>query len=79
MKRIAIAVAILLGEPCFGSPLWAQDKPAAKDEAAKPAPEMKAPAKPMARKHNPKRGEDARRCLNEPNNTAIIKCAEEYL
>jgi hypothetical protein len=38
---------------------------------------MQASAKP--RKPNPKRGEDARHCLERPSNTEIIKCSEEYL
>jgi hypothetical protein len=44
-------------------------------EASKPA--VQAAAKP--RKPNPKRGEDARHCLELPNSTDVIKCAEEYL
>lgn len=52
-------------------------------EAAKPEP-MREAAKPMAvkqaaKKPNPKRFEDARHCLEQPSNTAIIKCAEEFL
>jgi hypothetical protein len=37
------------------------------------------PAKPATKKFSPKRFEDARHCLEQPNNTAIIKCAEEFL
>jgi len=52
-------------------------------EAAKPEPMKDAPkpaaVKAAAKKPNPKRLEDARHCLEQPNNTAIIKCSEEYL
>ena len=37
-------------------------------EAPKPAPARKS-----------RRNEDARHCLDKPDNNAIIKCAEEYL
>lgn len=53
-------------------------------EATKPEP-MKTTDKPMAAKpaaktkFSPKRFEDARHCLEQPSNTEIIKCAEEYL
>ncbi len=57
--------------------------PAPAKEAAKPEPMKTADkpmaAKPAAKKFSPKRFEDARHCLEQPNNTAIIKCAEEYL
>ena len=53
-------------------------KEPAKPEAAKEG--MKPVAvKQAAKKPNPKRQEDARHCLEQPNATAIIKCAEEYL
>jgi hypothetical protein len=51
-------------------------------EPAKPAVEA---AKPMAEAPKPapakksRRSEDARKCLEEPTNNAIIKCAEAYL
>jgi hypothetical protein len=83
MRNIALIVGLALAALAS-----AQDKPApeaakppAAQEAPKPGPEAKkAPAKPgaMATKH-PKRNEDARRCLELEGNTAIIKCAEEYL
>jgi hypothetical protein len=56
---------------------WAQDKPAAKPEAAKPAPAQVA-EKPAAAKKS-RRGEDARHCLEKASNTEVIKCAEVYL
>ena len=80
MKRIVLAVCLVLGAPA-----WAQaPKPAAPAaEPAKPAaqeaakPPVHAAAKP--RKPNPKRNEDARHCLEKTSNTEVIKCAEEYL
>ena len=75
MKRIVLLVGLT-----FAAQAWAQAqkepaKPAAQ-ESAKPAPQAAAKA---SRKPNPKRGEDARHCLEQPSNTDIIKCAEEYL
>ena len=74
MKYFVFAAAVALGAPAL-----AQDKPAAAPDAQKPAAQEPAKSKPMARKHGPKRGEDARRCLELPTNTEIIKCAEDYL
>ena len=60
---------------------WAQDKPAAKPAADKPAVAVeKAPAEkaaPVARKS--RRAEDARHCLDKASNNEVIKCAEAYL
>jgi len=80
MKRIVLLVGLALAGQA-----WAQaQKPAAPQEPAKPVvapetpkPSVQAAAKP--RKPNPKRGEDARHCLEKPTNTEIIKCSEEYL
>ena len=87
MKRIVLVIYL-----AFAGQAWAQaQKPAAPQEPAKPmaAPEAQKPATQAAatpqaaskasRKPNPKRGEDARHCLEQPSNTDIIKCAEEYL
>jgi hypothetical protein len=76
MKNITLIAILAVALPAF-----AQDKPAAApQEAPKPvAQQDAAKPKPMARKHGPKRGEDARQCLEKPTNTEIIKCAEEYL
>ena len=73
MKRIALIAAVALAAPAL-----AQEKPPAQD-AAKPSAQEPAKPKPMARKHGPRYGEDARHCLELPTNTEIIKCAEEYL
>jgi hypothetical protein len=76
MKRIVLVVCVV-----FAGQAWAQaPKPAAPaqpaaQEMAKPP--VHAAAKP--RKPNPKRGEDARHCLEKTSNTEVIKCAEEYL
>ena len=80
MKRIVLVIYLALAGQA-----WAQaQKPGASQEPAKPMTAQEAPkpatqaaAKP--RKPNPKRGEDARHCLEQPSNTDIIKCAEEYL
>ena len=71
MKCIALIAALSLAAPAL-----AQEKPA---PAPKPAAQDAAKPKPMARKHGPKRGEDARQCLEKQTNTEIIKCAEDYL
>jgi hypothetical protein len=73
MKYFAF-VALALAMPAH-----AQEKPGASPETTKPAAQQAEKPKPMARKHGPKRGEDARQCLDLPSNTEIIKCAEEYL
>ena len=85
MKRIVLIIGLAMAASAWGQ----TQKPAA-PEAAKPAaPEAakppaqeaaKEPAKRAARvTHKSRRQEDARRCLDEPSNGAIIKCAEEYL
>jgi uncharacterized membrane protein len=77
MRYVVLIVALTLAALQAG----AQEKPAPEaakppaQEAMKPAPK---PA-PAAKKHSAKRNEDARRCLELEGNTAIIKCAEEYL
>ncbi len=84
MKRIVLMIALAMA-----SCAWAQAqkpapeaaKPAAPEAAKPPAQEAaKEPAKRAARAaKKSRRQEDARRCLDEPSNGAIIKCAEEYL
>ena len=78
MKQIAFLVIMV-----FAAAAFAQDKPAAREEAAKPEP-MKEAAKPAptrsAAKKGPRRwNEDARHCLEKASNTEVIKCAEEFL
>jgi hypothetical protein len=77
MKKTILYLALAVA-----GPTWAQ---APKQEAAKPPPQ--AAAKPVAAKpaamakksHSGRRMQDARHCLEKGDNTAIIKCAEEYL
>lgn len=76
MRRIALLAAFALATPAWGQaakPAAEPPKPAAPvvQEAPKP--------KPMAKKPNPRRQEDARHCLEKASNTDIIKCAEAYL
>ena len=84
MRKTAVLLASLLAVAMV-LPAGAQtDKAPAKPAAQEPAkPEAKLEAKPqskpMARKHNPRRSEDARHCLDKGTNTEIIKCAEAYL
>jgi len=79
MKHLTFLVIAL-----FAAAAFAQDKPAAREEA-KPEPikqaEKPAPAKSAAAsKKGPRRwNEDARHCLEKASNTEVIKCAEEYL
>jgi hypothetical protein len=81
MRRTAVLLASLLALAIV-LPAGAQtDKAPAKPAAQEPAkPEAAKPeSKPVARKHNPRRSEDARHCLDKGTNTEIIKCAEAYL
>ena len=81
MKNIAVLAAVAFALSFHGA-AWAQPAKEPAKEPAKPAaqeaPKAEAP-KPMARKVNPRRQEDARHCLEKSTNTEIIKCAEAYL
>jgi len=77
MKRIVLMIGLAMAASA-----WGQGQKPAAPEAAKPAAQeaAKEPVKPSARgTKKSRRQEDARRCLDEPSNGAIIKCAEEYL
>ena len=85
MKRTALILALAIALPA-----WGQDKPAdnpdgkpaasAAQDNRKPEPaNADASAKKHVAKKHSRRMEDARHCLDEPTNTAIIKCAEAYL
>ncbi len=78
MKRIVLMMGLAMAASA-----WGQGQKPAAPEAAKPAAQeaAKEPAKRAARamKKSSRRQEDARHCLDEPSNGAIIKCAEEYL
>jgi len=74
-------IIVLLAAAAVAWPVWAQAPE--KAGAAEPVPKA-AKAAPKAqtavvRKATAKRHEDARHCLQRPNNDAIIRCAEEYL
>jgi len=66
MRNVILAVALAVALP-----VAAQEKKPAAAEAAKPAAAKKT--------SSAKRQQDARHCLNETSNVAIIKCAEAYL
>jgi hypothetical protein len=78
---VAAAAAAALAQPA--KPATEPAKPAAEapaPQAATPAAqETKPAAKRAARKATARRHMDARHCLDKPNNTEIIKCAEAYL
>ena len=73
MKIIALLAALTLAASAWAQPAKEPAKPAAQE-----APKAEAP-KPVAKKANPRRQEDARHCLEKSSNTEIIKCAEAYL
>lgn len=74
MKKMILAAFVALALPA-----WAQ-APEQKAVAATPAAMGKsAPKAKAVRKATAKRYQDARHCLQQPNNDAIIRCAEEYL
>ena len=81
MKKTILAAALAAALPLMQAAAAqapeqaATAKPA---EAAKPAPKAKA-AKATHRATTAKRHQDARHCLERPNNDAIVRCAEEYL
>ena len=68
MKKIALLAALTVAVSAWAQPAKEPAKPAAQE-----AP------KPVAKKVNPWRQEDARHCLEKSTNTEIIKCAEAYL
>ena len=75
MKKITLLVALAIAWPAAAQ----TGAPEQKNEAAKPvAKAAKAPKATKAAKKS-KRQEDARHCLQQGDNDAIIRCAEEYL
>ena len=78
MKKITFVLALAVATAA-----WGQQKEAAKSEAATvEPPKVEAPKvqkKKAAVANKTKRQQDARHCLQRGDNTAIIKCAEEYL
>ncbi len=77
MKNIALLAALAFALSFQGAG-WAQPAKEPAKPAAQEAPKAEAP-KPVAKKVNPRRQEDARHCLEKSSNTEIIKCAEAYL
>jgi hypothetical protein len=80
MKHNVFLAAVLvssltLAQAPAPKPSAEASKPPAK-EAVKPAAVA---AKPAAQAKKSRRNEDARQCLEQPDNNAIIKCAEAYL
>ena len=85
---VTVALGLLAALGAGSGPVWAQalapvvvrmqteaEKPAAAPvKSAKPAKAHKVRKATLA-----KRQQDARHCLQEPSNDAIIRCAEEYL
>jgi uncharacterized protein HemX len=78
VKKITFVLALAVATAA-----WGQQKEAAKSEAATvEPPKVEAPKvqkKKAAVANKTKRQQDARHCLQRGDNTAIIKCAEEYL
>ena len=73
MRKIALLAALTVAVSAWAQPAKEPAKPAAQE-----VPKAEAP-KPVAKKANPRRQEDARHCLEKSTNTEIIKCAEAYL
>src|SRR5262245_33595090 len=82
MKKTILAAVLVAALPLMqaaAAQVPEQQGAAAKPaEAAKRAPKAQA-AKATRRATTAKRHQDARHCLERPNNDAIIRCAEEYL
>jgi hypothetical protein len=85
MKIIVLLVTVLVTAAALPWPVWAQapEKVEAQKQAdaEKPAatPAKSAKAQKVHKATAAKRQQDARHCLQQPNNDAIIRCAEEYL
>ena len=79
MKNITFVMALALATAAWGQQKEAPKPEAPKAEAPKVEAAPKAVQKKAARKSSAKRQQDARHCLQRGDNTAIIKCAEEYL
>jgi hypothetical protein len=74
--RTLIALVIL----AVALPAWSQAPKAPPEQKKEPATKPAEPAaKPAAMAKKSRRNEDARHCLEQPSNAAIIKCAEAYL
>ena len=78
MKKTILAAALALVLPALAQAPEQKAVAAQPVEAAKPAPKAKL-AKATHKTATAKRHQDARHCLDRPDNDAIIRCAEEYL
>jgi uncharacterized membrane protein len=81
MKIIVLLAAAAVAWPVWAqAPVEAQKQADAEKPAMTPAKSAKAPTAHKVHKATAaKRQQDARHCLQQPNNDAIIRCAEEYL
>jgi hypothetical protein len=81
MKIIVLLAAAAVAWPVWAqAPVEAQKQAEAQKPVATPAKSAKAPKAQKVHKATvAKRQQDARHCLQQPNNDAIIRCAEEYL
>jgi outer membrane lipoprotein-sorting protein len=78
MKIIVLLAAAAVAWPVWAqAPVEAQKQADAEKTAATPAKSAK--AQKVHKATAAKRQQDARHCLQQPNNDAIIRCAEEYL
>jgi len=78
MKIILLLAAAAVAWPVWAqAPVEAQKQADAERPAATPAKSAK--AQKVHKASAAKRQQDARHCLQQPNNDAIIRCAEEYL
>ena len=82
-KDGSMKIILLLAAAAVAWPVWAQAPVEAQKQAdaERPAatPAKSAKAQKVHKASAAKRQQDARHCLQQPNNDAIIRCAEEYL
>ena len=84
MKIIVLLAAIFVAWPVWAqalAPVVDQMQTEGEKPAAAPVKSAKPPRAHKVRKASvsERRQQDARHCLERPNNDAIIRCAEEYL
>ena len=77
----ALALALPLAFTLEGQAQEQKSAEAKPADMAKPAPKYRSGrvGRVSSRKSTAKRHQDARHCLQQPTNDAIIRCAEEYL
>jgi hypothetical protein len=82
MKRFLLVLALGAGFALAQAQEQKPAPPADRPQATGAKPQAVSEAKPEAKPRpliKSRRHEDARHCLERPNNTEIIKCAEAYL